>query len=192
MSSLPLKLLGILISHNLNHENITQFKLYYKCYACLCAAFKLLNWAVTELLLGYCMLYALCYMLYALCLTSKYCPTIMLLNHTLLNNSILHPNHATHNTTFWNYYWYNWTNSKVLKSSKTDIFNIQLGQIYKKTYIFCNSIIYKNNNFTVSKYHLAARILSTRSLRHHLAMHHCENTHCTLFDISNIRTTFSS
>jgi hypothetical protein len=29
------------------------------------------------LLLGYCMLYALCYMLYALCLTSKYCLTVL-------------------------------------------------------------------------------------------------------------------
>jgi hypothetical protein len=75
----------------------------------------------------------------------------MLLNHTLLNNSILHPNHATHNTRFWNYHWYIWTYSKVFKSTKTDIFNIQLVRIYKTTYIFCNSIIYKNNNFLVSR-----------------------------------------
>jgi len=38
--------------------------------------------------------------------------------------------------------------SKVLKSSKTDIFNIQLVQI-SKTYIFCKSIIHKNNSFSV-------------------------------------------
>jgi hypothetical protein len=39
---------------------------------------------------------------------------------------------------------------KVRKPNKTDIFNIQLVHIYK-TYIFCNSIIYKNNSFSVSK-----------------------------------------
>jgi hypothetical protein len=41
--------------------------------------------------------------------------------------------------------------SKVLKSSKTDIFSIQLVQIYKTTYIFCKSIIHKNNSFSVSR-----------------------------------------
>jgi hypothetical protein len=49
-----------------------------------------------------------------------------------------------------NYPWYIWTYSKVLKPSKTDIFNIQLVHNYT-TYIFCISIIYKNNSFSVSK-----------------------------------------
>jgi hypothetical protein len=40
--------------------------------------------------------------------------------------------------------------SKVLKSSKTDIFNIQLIHIYK-TYIFYKSIIHKSNSFSVSR-----------------------------------------
>jgi hypothetical protein len=39
---------------------------------------------------------------------------------------------------------------KVLKSYKIDIFNIQLVRIYKTTYIFCSSIIYKNNSFSVT------------------------------------------
>jgi hypothetical protein len=67
-----------------------------------------------------------------------------------LKNLIFHPKHATHYTIFWNYPWYIWTYSKVLKSSKTDIFNIQLVRIYKTIYI-CNSIIHENNNFLVSK-----------------------------------------
>jgi hypothetical protein len=75
----------------------------------------------------------------------------MLINHTFLNILIFHPKHATHCTIFWNYPWYIWTYSKVLKSSKTDIFNIQLVRIYKTTYIFYNFIIYKNNSFSVSK-----------------------------------------
>jgi hypothetical protein len=75
----------------------------------------------------------------------------MLINHTFLNILIFHPKHATHYTIFWNYPWYIWTYSKVLKSTKTDIFNIQLVLIYKTTYIFCNSIICKNNNFSVSR-----------------------------------------
>jgi hypothetical protein len=78
----------------------------------------------------------------------SYC--IMLINHIFLNILIFHPKHATYCTIFWNYPWYIWTYSKVLKSNKTYIFIIQLVRIYT-TYIFCNSIIYKNNSFSVSK-----------------------------------------
>jgi hypothetical protein len=41
--------------------------------------------------------------------------------------------------------------SKIFKSSKTYIFNIQLVRIQKTTYIFCNSLIYENNSFLVSR-----------------------------------------
>jgi hypothetical protein len=75
----------------------------------------------------------------------------MLINQTFRNILIFHPKHATHCTIFWNYPWYIWTYSKVLKSRKTDIFNIQLVRIYKTIYIFCNSIIHENNSFSVSK-----------------------------------------
>jgi len=101
-------------------------------------------WATAE----YCMLYTLCSMLLA------WLVNIVLLYHAdksyFSKHLIFHPKHATHCTIFWNYPWYIWTYSKVLKPNKTDIFNIQLVHIYK-TYIFCNSIIYKNNSFSVSK-----------------------------------------
>jgi hypothetical protein len=79
------------------------------------------------------------------------CYCIMLINHTFLKILIFPPKHATYYTILWNYPWYIWTYSKVLKSNKTYIFIIQLVLIYETTYIFCNSIIYKNNSFSVSK-----------------------------------------
>jgi hypothetical protein len=73
--------------------------------------------------------------------------------------------------------------SKVLKSSKTGIFNIQLVRFYKTTYIFCKSIIHKNNSFSVSRIlTLAAQILSTRSPRYPHAMHYCKNNTLHIID----------
>jgi hypothetical protein len=105
----------------------------------------------------------------------------MLINQTFRNILIFHPKHATHCTIFWNYPWYIWTYSKVLKPSKTNIFNIQLVHIYK-TYIFCNSIIYKNNSFSVSKISPGCIGLTTLTLhwRTHWSLqlwHDPANTH---------------
>jgi hypothetical protein len=59
--------------------------------------------------------------------------------------------HSTYNIQFSKISLISSTYSKVLKSTKTDIFNIQLVRIYKTTYIFCNSLIYKNSSFSVSR-----------------------------------------
>jgi hypothetical protein len=40
---------------------------------------------------------------------------------------------------------------EILKSSKTNIFSIQLVRIYKTTYIFCDFTLYKNSSFSVSR-----------------------------------------
>jgi hypothetical protein len=107
----------------------TQYKSCYICHACCWATVNC--WA--GLLLGYCMLYAVCFMLNA------WLVSIALPNHAVKsyfsNILIFHPKHTTHYTIFWYYPWYIWTYSKVLKSSKTNIFNIQLVRIYKTIYI---------------------------------------------------------
>jgi hypothetical protein len=66
-------------------------------------------------------------------------PTISY-SHTIYSNSTYHIHTSKYHHNF-----------NIFNSSKTDIFNIQLVHIYKTTYIFCKSIIHKNNNFSVSR-----------------------------------------
>jgi hypothetical protein len=136
-------------SHNLNHVMYAMHAdvLLINCWTELLLGYC---WVTAMLLLCYCMLilYTTCSMLF------DWLVNIVLLYHA--NKSDLSKHFNISSKTYYTLYYIlklsliYWIYSKVLKTRKTDIFNVQLVQIYK-TYIFCNFIIYKNNNFSVNK-----------------------------------------